>query len=90
MYLGIWCCILLKLVSFWRNLCHSPFYVFYFNIKTLSAGFRATALVGTTFPHICWSLLKGGVLVFFCVWRGIGYSLEHVTVFGYSYNIDVT
>ena len=47
MYLGIWSCTLLKLVSFWSSLCNKVFTVLCLSlIKNPFPGFCATALVG--------------------------------------------
>ena len=53
-------------------------------------GFCATALVGHYVSTHFLVTSQFGCLVVFCIWRSIRYSLEHVTVFCYSYNIDVT
>ena len=94
MYLGIWSCTLLKLVSFWSSLCNKVFTVFCLSlIKNPFPGFRATALVGHYVSTHFLVTSQGrffSVFFFFGIWRSIRYSLEYVTVFCYSYNIDVT
>ena len=94
MYLGIWSCTLLKLVSFWSSLCNKVFTILCLSvIKNPFPGFCATALVRHYVSTHFLVTSQGrffSVFFFFGIWRSIRYSLEHVTVFCYSYNIDVT
>ena len=87
MYLGIWSCTLLKLVSFWSSLCNKVFTVLCLSlIKNPFPGFCATALVGHYVSTHFLVTSQGwffGVFFFFGIWRSIRYSLEHVTVFCY-------
>ena len=90
MYSGIWSCTLLKLVSFWSSLCNKVFTVLCLSlIKNRFPGFCATALVGH-YVSTHFLVTSQRVVFFFGICRSIRYSLEHVTVFCYSYNIDVT
>ena len=94
MYFGIWSCTLLKLVSFWSSLSNKVFTILCLSlIKNPFPGFCATALVRHYVSTHFLVTSQGwffSVFFFFGIWRSIRYSLEHVTVFCYSYNIDVT
>ena len=94
MNFGIWSCTLLKLVSFWNSLSNKVFTILCLSlIKNPFPGFCATALVRHYVSTHFLVTSQGwffSVFFFFGIWRSIRYSLEHVTVFCYSYNIDVT
>ena len=94
MYFGIWSCTLLKLDSFWSSLSNKVFTILCLSlIKNPFPGFCATALVRHYVSTHFLVTSQGwffSVFFFFGIWRSIRYSLEHVTVFCYSYNIDVT
>ena len=72
MYLGIWSCTLLKLVSFWSSLCNKVFTVLCLSlIKNRFPGFCATALVGHyVSTHF---LVTSQRVVFFFLVSGVAY-----------------
>ena len=100
MYLDIWSCTVLELVSFWSSLCNKVSTVLCLSlIKNPFPGFCANALVGHYVSTHFLVTSQGWFFSFFFfflggggagIWRSIRYSPEHVTVFCYSYNIDVT